>query len=262
MLRSDKNIFKVITSSVLLPTMLLLVGCNSEELKLQAIKLNRDGGNELAEKHVQQAQEKYINALAYNPFVPELHSNLGLAFENLQLAEKAQQSYKQAEKLAAQKHEPRMEFVAGFNQAQLLGKAKKIDEAIELYQKCLDIIPSSKEVKHNIELLIELQQQQQKGSDSKDKKDQGQDGKNKQQNQGQSQDDKDQKKDSDSDKNKEDEDKKYQNSSKYKPRPFSGKDLSEGDVKKILGEIKQQESKIRAEYNRKEMKEQPRDKDW
>ena len=33
-------------------------------------------------------------------------------------------------------------------------------------------------------------------------------------------------------------------------------------VKKILEELKQQEQKIRAEYNRKGAKERPRDKDW
>ena len=43
---------------------------------------------------------------------------------------------------------------------------------------------------------------------------------------------------------------------------FKG-ELSRGDVKKILDEIKQQEQKIRAEYNKKnDYKERPRDKDW
>jgi hypothetical protein len=33
-------------------------------------------------------------------------------------------------------------------------------------------------------------------------------------------------------------------------------------VKKILGEINQQEQKIRADYNRQDAKEAPRGKDW
>jgi len=38
--------------------------------------------------------------------------------------------------------------------------------------------------------------------------------------------------------------------------------LSPSDVNKILGELKQQEQRIRGEYNRKEAKEPPRGKDW
>jgi len=116
---------------------------------------------------------------------------------------------------------------------------------LALYQKALSVIPSSKEVKTNIELL--LQQQQGQGDGKGDNKNNDSKGNG----QGQSQ---DQKKDQ--------QPQQYQQSTKYKPRQFQGKELNEGDVKKILGELKQQESKIRAEYNKKEMKEQPRDKDW
>ena len=146
--------------------------------------------------------------------------------------------------------------MARFNQAQLLGKAKKVDEALELYQKCLDIVPTSKEVKINIELLTQSQQGK-GGSDQQQNKDQNQKGNQNQQQQNKDgkdqKDQKDQNKDGD-DKKDEQQKKEYQNSAKYKPRPFNGKELSEGDVKKILGEIKQQESKIRAEFNRKEVK--------
>jgi hypothetical protein len=33
-------------------------------------------------------------------------------------------------------------------------------------------------------------------------------------------------------------------------------------VNKILGELKQQEQKIRAEFNKREVKEKPKEKDW
>ncbi|MGZ5280485.1 MAG: tetratricopeptide repeat protein, partial [Pseudobdellovibrionaceae bacterium] len=51
---------------------------------------------------------------------------------------------------------------------------------------------------------------------------------------------------------------------KNKPQPqkFKSGELTQGDVNKILGEIKQQEQKIRAEFNKKETKDEPRDKDW
>ncbi len=243
-----------------------LTGCGDKNPHLKTLELNRAGNKALKANTFQIAGDKYIEALGLNPFLPELHLNLGLSFEMLQQAEKAQQSYKEAERLALKTGNLPLLFMARFNQAQLLGKAKKVDEAIALYQSALEIVPSSKEAKTNIELLT--QSQQGKGGSDQQNKDQDQKNQNQQQQQNKdnkdgkdNQDKKDQNKEGD-DKDKDKQDKKYQNSAKYKPRPFNGKDLSEGDVKKILGEIKQQESKIRAEFNRKDVKEQPRDKDW
>ncbi|QLY26450.1 tetratricopeptide repeat protein [Bdellovibrio sp. KM01] len=252
---------KLILCSILLS----MTGCG-DQLDLRTLKVNREGNALLEKQNYQGANEKYIEALRFNPYLSRVHSNLGLSFEGLQQAEKAQQSYAEAGRLAEASKDANMLFVARFNEAQLLGKAKKVDEALELYQKALEIVPSSKEVKTNIELLIQTQQGGGGQGDNKDKKDQQQ-GKDQQQQQQQDQKgDKDQNKDQKDQDGKDGKDQKekqqYQNSAKYKPRPFAGKELSEGDVKKILGEIKQQEGKIRADYNRKETKEQPRDKDW
>ncbi|MDG0815831.1 tetratricopeptide repeat protein [Bdellovibrio svalbardensis] len=242
-----------------------LAGCGDKNPHLKTLELNRAGNKAMKANTFQIAGDKYIEALGMNPFLPELHLNLGLSFEMLQQAEKAQQSYKEAERLAKQSGNLPVLFMARFNQAQLLGKAKKVDEAIALYQSALEIVPSSKETKTNIELLT--QSQQGKGGSDQQNKDQNQQNKGQQQQNKDNKDGKDNKdkKDQDKegdDKDKNKQDKKYESSAKYKPRPFNGKDLSEGDVKKILGEIKQQEAKIRAEFNRKEVKEQPRDKDW
>ncbi|MFV3408795.1 tetratricopeptide repeat protein [Bdellovibrio bacteriovorus] len=232
-----------------------LTGCGPGRPHLKTLELNREGNKALTGQTYPGAMEKYLEALRYDPFVGQLHLNLGLSFEGLQQAEKALQSYREAEKLALADKNFELVFMARFNQAQLLGKAKQVDEALAVYQKALEIIPSSKEVKTNIELLTQ-QQQGQGGGDGK--QDQPQNGdKNQQQ---QNQDGKDPK---EGDKDQEQkEGKTPQQSQKYKPRPFNGKELTEGDVKKILGELKQQEEKIRAEYNRKDVKEQPRDKDW
>ena len=54
----------------------------------------------------------------------------------------------------------------------------------------------------------------------------------------------------------------YEPNAKYKPRPFQGEELSEGDVKKILGELKNQEQRISANFEKKERKEKKNDKDW
>lgn len=239
-----------------------LTGCGNQ-LHLKTISLNREGSADLTKQNFQGANAKFIEALRFNPFLSRLHSNLGLSFEGLQQAEKAQQAYAEAGRLAEAVEDREVMFVARFNEAQLLGKAKKVDEALALYQKALEIVPDSKETKTNIELLIQQQQGGGGQGENKDKKE-NQDGKGDQQQQDQKgdQDQKQDDKDQDGKDGKDKKEKQYQNSPKYKPRPFAGKELSEADVKKILGEIKQQESKIRADYNRKEMKEQPRDKDW
>ncbi|WP_413580742.1 hypothetical protein [Bdellovibrio sp. HCB288] len=246
---------------ILISLLLGLSGCGDQP-HLKAIAVNREGNKLLEKQNFQAANDKYIEALRYNPFLSRLHSNLGLTFEGLQQADKAQQSYAEAGRLAELNRDQDMKFVARFNEAQLLGKAKKVDEAIALYQKALEIVPSSNETKTNIELLI--QQQQGGGGGQGDKKEDQKDQKGDQQQQGQQgdQNQEQDKKDQDGKDGQEQKDKQYQDSPKYKPRPFAGKELSEGDVKKILGEIKQQEGKIRSDYNRKESKEQPRDKDW
>lgn len=255
-----------------------LIGCGDKYPHLETLEANREGSKLLTAQNAQGALDKYLNGLRFNPFQPELHLNLGLSFEILQQNEKALASYKEAERLSLDAKNYQVLFMALFNQAQLLAKDKKVDEAIAIYQRALEIIPSSKEVKTNIELLTQQQQGQGDGEgENKDQKDQQQqqDQKNKDQ-QSKDGDKKDQKNDpnkgdqekEDQNKDQGDKDKKpeqpkqVQGSPKYKPRPFQGKELSEGDVKKILGELKQQEEKIRAEFNRKEVKEQPRDKDW
>ncbi|KYG62235.1 hypothetical protein AZI85_06220 [Bdellovibrio bacteriovorus] len=222
------------------------------------MELNREGNKQVQAQAYGPAMDKYLEALRFDPFVGQLHLNLGLSFEGLQQAEKALQSYQEAENLALKEEKLELVFMARFNRAQLLGKAKKVDEALAVYQKALEIIPSSNEVKTNIELLTQSQQ----GQGGENKQDQQNQQGDQNQQQQQNQDGKDQKDKDPKDQEPKDDKKQVQQSPKYKPRPFQGKELSEADVKKILGELKQQEEKIRAEYNRKEVKEQPRDKDW
>lgn len=250
---------------------------------LKSLSLNRKANAEFKAQNFNAAFDEYVKALEYEPFAPEIHLDLGLTYEFQQLPEKAALSYQNAYLYSSNEG---LRFASLFNQAQLLGKAKKTDEALALYQQALDIDPTSKEVKTNIELLTQQQQGQGKDQDKDQKQDQKQDQKNQQndqnkdqnkdqnqknqQNQDQKKDqgqdqNKDQQKDQGQDKKdqpKDQQNKQYQQNQKYQPRPFKGEQLSEGDVKKILGEIKQQEQKIRQDYNRKEVKEQPRDKDW
>jgi tetratricopeptide (TPR) repeat protein len=185
------------------------------------------------------AQNEMLNALRKSPLEPELHMNLGLAQMGLGQIGKALGSFKMAEELT---NNPELKFVSRFNQAMVLAQDKKINEALEMYQKALELVPSSKEVKTNIELL--MQQQSGKGGEGENKD--------------QPQDNKDSK---DGKNNKEPKD--FKNNDKYKPK-FDSKSLSEGDVKKILEEIKRQEQQIHGneERQKQNQKDTPNDKDW
>lgn len=171
-----------------------------------------------------------------NEFI--LNNNIGNSLELLGQQEKALQFYQKSYDLSKPKTEE--QFIALFNKAQLLAQQKKVDEALLTYQQALKIKPESVETKTNIELLTQNQGGQ-GGSDDQQKQQQ-------QQNQ---QDDKNQS------------GKDYEQNKQYKPKPFQGKDLSESDVKKIFDELKQQEQKIRKEYNKDQnSKESDNGKSW
>lgn len=235
----------------------------------------------IKEKLNDKALATYLKILETDPELPEVHSNVGVLFLSDKKNDEAFKSLLQAHKLAELKKDPTALFVINYNLGVYYGAQKKVPEALEYYQAALEFNPSSKETKHNIELLIQSNskgsqggenqdsdQQNQNGEskDSKDKKD-GKDNKD-QKDQKDKKDDKDQKDKDGKDKDKPDEkdgkekDKDVEQNKKYKPRPYKGDQLSEGDVKKILGELKNQEQKIRANFEKKERKENKNEKDW
>jgi len=227
---------------------LFLTGCGYE-IDPQTLYFNRQGVGLIQEKNSTDAQSSFIKALGVDPFVSEIHVNLGLTYSELKQPENALKSFESAEKWSQNNQSS---FVSRFNQGVTRTQNKQIEEALLAYQKALDVVPDSVQVKTNIELLISSQSQESGEGESEEKKD----GKGDQPNQ----DKKDSGKESD-EKEKNDKPKEYEKSEKYKPREFKG-DLSETDVKKILGELKQQEQKIRGQFYRNETKERPRDKDW
>ena len=210
----------------------------------------------LNDKNPEASQKDLVEALSFDPFQPEVHLNLGLNFEILNQNDNALKQYATVEKYSNNSFQV---FVSRFNRAQLLAREKKIEEALAVYQSALEIAPTSKEVKTNIELLS---QQQQGGGQGKDDQNQKKDDKSQDDKKNENGDDKDQKEKDKDQKDKENQKKDYKPNQKYQPREFKG-ELSKSDVKKILDELKQQEQKIRAEYNKKnDYKERPRGKDW
>lgn len=192
-------------------------------------------------KKYEAAQNEMLKALRHSPLQPELHLNLGIAQMGLGHINKALGSFRMAEELASDEG---LKFVSRFNQALVLSMDKKIPEAIAMYQRALEIDPTSKEVKTNIELLMQQQQGQGQGEgddknqDQKDQQD-GKDGKNQKEPQ------------------------QFKDNQAYKPKDEK-QELSEGQVKKILEEIKRQEQQINNnETRQKQMqKDSANEKDW
>lgn len=236
---------------------LSLLGCGVE-VDPRTLWQNHVAVKEFKKGSVTDSQKDFLQALKVDPFIGELHLNLGLTYQALQLGEAATQSYESAEKWG---RNPEVIFNSRFNQGVLRGQSKQVDSALNDYQRALEIKPESIETKTNIELLVQGQSGSSEGKDQ-DKKD-GQDGKDKKQDQDQDQKGKGDQ-DQDQDQKKEQnpgQPKQVQQNQPYKPREFKG-ELSEQDVKKILGELKQQEQKIRGQFYRGDSKEKPREKDW
>lgn len=216
-----------------------LAGCDNQPT-LKALSANERARLAILDKEGPVAEEHLQRALEDRPFSPELHLNLGVAARIQGRVDDADKNYVNARRYSLP-GDIQMRFLTHYNSGEAAQAAKNVERAIEQYELALAYQPDSEIVKTNIELLFASGQG--KGEGEEQQEGEGGQGENQDQEQ------------------KEDEPKQYQQSQKYQPREFKG-ELSEADVRKILGEIRQQEQKIRADYNRKEKKERPRGKDW
>ena len=250
----------------------LLFGC-SDSLKYPSFEtlysdyLTRQ---DIKKERYEDALVKYYALLEKEGTRGGTHSNIGVILNTIQKPEEALKSLQHALKLAETAQDNELVFQVQYNLGVYFGAQKKVPEALEHYQAALELVPESKEIKTNIELLIQQQQQDQQKNGKGDKdpnnpqnkgegenKDEQKPGED-QQNQKDQKDENDQKEGKDKK-----EDQKKEGSPKYQPRPFKGDQLSEGDVKKILGELKNQEQKIRANFDKKEKgKSKNNEKNW
>lgn len=216
------------------------------------ITKNNEAAKNLKEKQSYQAYRDLTELLSSSPFQPEVRLNLAYAFELNEEFDKAAKEYLA---VANSNVDEKQKFEAYFNAARIYGQQKKIPEALEYYQKALNIDPTSVEAKTNIELLF----QQGKGGgedDNKDKKegDEGKDSEQKKESGGQDKKQQEQKPQS--------QEKQSQEKQKRAPQPFKSQELSERDVKNILDELKRQEEKNRAKMMEQPNKENSRGPDW
>lgn len=264
---------KQVLNVLILPIFLAVVvsGCSGNKYpSINTLYKDYLARQDIKKEKYEEALSKYYSLLEDDGERAATHSNIGIILNSIQKPDDSLKSLQHALRLAESQGDKEMVFKVRYNLGVYYGALKKIPEALEHYQAALDIVPDSLEIKTNIELLMQQQQQQQKeqsgdGEQNQDKSKSGQD-QNKKDNPGNDKkdqkDEKDRKDQKDENKDQKDEQKK-QSSPKYQPRPFKGDQLSEGDVKKILGELKNQEQKIRANFEKKEKgKSNKNEKDW
>jgi tetratricopeptide (TPR) repeat protein len=235
----------------------------SADSVLSAIEANKLGITALKKQNSTEAQSYFSKAIGQAPFIPELQINLGLSYDMAGNQDKAVLAYQASEKILSSKDAL---YIVNFNLGEIAGRKKEIDLALSYYQKSLEFNPDSVEAKTNIELLIQQQQAGKDGKNEKDKKDNedkkgDSKGKDSDKDKGKDQ-DKEKEKDKGKENEKENEQNKNYQKGKPQPRPFKSEELSPGDVKKILEEMDRQEKRVRAEFNKKQIKERTRDKDW
>lgn len=227
--------------------LLLLLCLQASATNFSAIGPNNQGVKNLVKENQYQAFQKFAEALAEDSFDPTIHFNLGTNYLANKESDKALSEYKMAEILS--QNEPGIRFKALFNQAVIHTEKQDIPSALQAYQKALEILPDSKEVKTNIELLWKSMQGQGggKGDQQKSGQNNGEGGssENEEQKQGEGGSG----------------DKKEEQKAKQ-PKPFESQDLSPETVRKVLEELKAQEMKVRSDHYSKGQKERPREKQW
>lgn len=215
----------------------LMLSLNVEaSTDLRDIWRNNQAADHLSQQKMLEAHQEFSELLAEKPFHPLFQFNLGSSYIGVEDKENAIKMYNEILKLNPVP--PVVEFGTYYNLGVLYGASGEIDKALSSYQKALALNPDSKEIKTNIELLLQQQQGGGKGK-NKDKQDQ-------------------------KDKNEEGEQPQEPQEFTNKPQePQKGEQpMSPADEKNILEELKKQEQEIRANHERKGSREADRDKNW
>ena len=265
-------------TKLLIPLIALLAlsSCGQHVDYMQSYYYNQKYKYYLNKKEYEKAQTALLSSKENLQDHYQLDSNLGVVFNLLSKNDESEKSFDESLKEVPRQFKTEEDrnkalFMIHFNRGVFYQSQKKVDQALKDYQAALDLNPTSMETKHNIELLIQKQKEDEKKKEGKD----GKEGQDKKDGQGQDQKPQDKegdKKDEEKDgpekeqKKKESQGKDRKQNTKYQPRPFKGDQLSEGDVKKILGELSQQDKKIRSQFDKKEKNESgetgKNEKDW
>ncbi len=210
-----------------------------------------------------EAYEQFLETLILDPFEPTVQFNVGSALQALGEVEKSEKLYKQllkdvnshlANGLAEEEQQRwlKVKFALLYNLGVHYQTTQKIDEALESYQQALELIPDSKEIKTNIEMMFNSSGGGKGEGKDKNKDQQNKDGKgesDKEQGEGDKQ---EEQQPSDGDRT----------NDRKKGTEFDQTHLSNEDLKRIMDELKQQEQNVRAKVQRKGEKSAPKEKQW
>jgi len=212
------------------------------------------------EKHLE-AYEEFLGLTASDPYDPILQYNLAASLAANGEVEKSQALYnhllnvlderlKTATTPGQQRELYTLKYASLYNLGVQYQAAKDPDKALEAYQRALEIVPDSKEIKTNIEMMF---QGGQNGKGKSDQKQQGKDGDG----QGQ-QDPQDQGKDGKQPQPKPQD----QNNQGQQKKEFDQKQMGKEDLDRIMDELKQEEENIRAKMGNKGGKNESKEKNW
>lgn len=210
-----------------------------------------------AEKKMQ-AYEEFLATLLVAPEDPVVQFNVGSSLQAFGDVEKSEKLYKQLLlsidqhlKLSLPKEEQqewlKVKFAVLYNLGVFYQSKSEIDLALDSYQKALELLPDSKEVKTNIEMMFNGSG----GGKGKDAPNKG--NKDQQEGDGSGKDKKDGEQENKDDQPRTNESQKDEG---------EGKQLSTEDLKRIMEELKQQEQSIRSKVQRKGEKSEPKEKQW
>ncbi|MBY0385936.1 tetratricopeptide repeat protein [bacterium] len=228
---------------------------------LDLIYKNNKGSRSFKNDKKMEAYEEFLGALTLDPYNPLVQFNLGSTLSGLGEEEKAEKLYLQLLKdvdTHLQKDLPsniqqqwlKVKFAILYNLGVHYQLAKNVEQALEYYQKGLELLPDSKEIKTNIELMLTSGGGGKGKSDQKQKDEKGE-GKGESEGENE-QDKKEDQKPSDGDRT----------NKKQKGKEFDQSQLSTEDLKRIMDELKQQEQGIRSKVQRKGDKSEPKEKQW
>jgi tetratricopeptide (TPR) repeat protein len=215
-----------------------------------------------AEKKME-AYEQFLSTLAIDPYDPTVQFNVGSVLNSLGEEEKSELLYKQLLKDVDQKLKTgvpqeeqqnwlKVKFAILYNLGVFYQSQQKVDEALDSYQKALELIPQSKEIKTNIEMMLNA------SGGGKGKGDQKEKQKGDGQGEGESE-----PKDGEGDKEQDQKDQSNGDRKNEKQgKGFDQTQLSMEDLKRIMEELKQQEQGIRSKVQRKGTKSEPKEKQW
>lgn len=244
--------------------LLLFFVSSAEARDLGLIFENNRAVNKFKQERYLESYEELVPLLGQAPNDLLIQYNLATTFSANKEIDKAEKMYVQiiketdpAQNSSLSQEQAQLRFASLFNLGNVFAQTQNVAKALDAYQKALVLVPGSKEVKTNIELLLSGQGKGKgkgKGKGESDKKDKS---------------DKDGKgegdEDEESDKPRRNEQTEEEKKESEKQRKKQ-KQMSMQDLKHILEELKQQEGKIRAKIqgkNKKQKgKEGPSGKQW